>query len=79
MASITLAIRQFLASLSRNPQTVKYGAAGAAGAVGGWELQNVYRSISKPFTVNTNGQSMNLLPLLIIGALLYVLYKKKVI
>ena len=77
MTSTTLAIRRFLASLSRNPRMVKYGAAGAAGAVGGWELQNVYRSISKPFTVNTtNGQSINLLPLLIIGALLYVLYKK---
>ena len=46
------------------------------------EPQNVYESISKPFTVNTNGQSINLLPLLITGAiafiaLLAIMMKKK--
>jgi len=78
--SITLAIRQLLASLSKNPKLVKYGAVGAGGALGGWTLKGVYEELSKPFTIKTGeNERINLFPLLLIGLIIYILYKKKVI
>jgi len=78
--SITLAIRQLVAAVSRNPKAVKYGAAGTAGAVGGWGLKSAYDSLSEPFTIRSQeGRSMNLLPILLIILIIYILHRKKVI
>jgi len=71
--TITLAIRNFLASLSRNPQAVKYGAFGAGGAVAGWELSGMWKKASQPFTVG----GTNYLPFILIGLVVLWLWKTK--
>ncbi|WP_456471678.1 hypothetical protein [Methanocaldococcus sp.] len=75
----TLALRQFLFSISRNKQILKYGAAAGAGVIGYEGVKKVYHDITSPFSVKAGGTEINLFPIILIILVLIILKKKNVI
>jgi hypothetical protein len=69
--SITLAIRQFISTLGRHPQALKAGGAVAGGAVAGWSAKGIYDKFN--IKLGAAGQSINILPFILVAvALLYL-------